>query len=85
MLRVLVTGASGFIGHHLVSLLRSEGYWVRGVDVNPPLKKWGGSLKRPSRTASSAHIHGYSNRSDSLHVNSALSRTFPSFNVGGNL
>jgi GDP-D-mannose 3',5'-epimerase len=37
MVRVLVTGASGFIGHHLVSFLRNEGYWVRGVDLNPPL------------------------------------------------
>ena len=34
--RVLVTGAGGFIGHHLVSFLRSEGYWVRGVDLKPP-------------------------------------------------
>jgi GDP-D-mannose 3',5'-epimerase len=34
--RVLVTGAGGFIGHHLVSLLKSEGYWVRGVDIKQP-------------------------------------------------
>ena len=34
--RVLVTGAGGFIGHHLVSLLKERGYWVRGVDVHPP-------------------------------------------------
>ena len=31
--RVLVTGASGFIGHHLVKYLRSKGYWVRGADL----------------------------------------------------
>lgn len=31
--RVLVTGAGGFIGHHLVSFLVAKGYWVRGVDV----------------------------------------------------
>jgi len=34
--RVLVSGAGGFIGHHLVSFLRREGYWVRGVDVKHP-------------------------------------------------
>jgi nucleoside-diphosphate-sugar epimerase len=31
--RVLVTGAGGFIGHHLVTHLKKEGYWVRGVDI----------------------------------------------------
>jgi GDP-D-mannose 3', 5'-epimerase len=30
---VLVTGAGGFIGGHLVKLLKKEGYWVRGVDI----------------------------------------------------
>jgi GDP-D-mannose 3', 5'-epimerase len=34
--RVLVTGAGGFIGHHLVSDLVQRGYWVRGVDVKLP-------------------------------------------------
>ncbi|MGO9577760.1 MAG: NAD-dependent epimerase/dehydratase family protein [Terriglobales bacterium] len=33
---VLVTGAGGFIGHHLVSRLKAEGHWVRGVDIKPP-------------------------------------------------
>jgi GDP-D-mannose 3',5'-epimerase len=35
-LRVLVTGAGGFIGHHLVTWLKRRGYWVRGVDTNFP-------------------------------------------------
>ena len=34
--RVLVTGAGGFIGHHLVKHLVEWGYWVRGVDVKEP-------------------------------------------------
>jgi nucleoside-diphosphate-sugar epimerase len=29
----LVLGAGGFIGSHMVRKLRSEGYWVRGVDL----------------------------------------------------
>ena len=34
--KVLVTGAGGFIGHHLVSYLKERGYWVRGVDIKVP-------------------------------------------------
>lgn len=42
--RVLVTGAGGFIGHHLVGYLADRGYWVRGVD-----------LKQPEFASTSAH------------------------------
>src|ERR1700684_2244076 len=34
--RLLVTGAGGFIGHHLVKSLKAEGHWVRGVDLKRP-------------------------------------------------
>jgi GDP-D-mannose 3', 5'-epimerase len=34
--RVLVTGAGGFIGHHLVRRLKAEGCWVRGADLKYP-------------------------------------------------
>jgi GDP-D-mannose 3',5'-epimerase len=34
--RVVVSGAGGFIGHHLVKRLKSEGHWVRGVDIKSP-------------------------------------------------
>jgi len=34
--RVLVTGAGGFIGSHLVDYLKKKGYWVRGVDLKYP-------------------------------------------------
>jgi nucleoside-diphosphate-sugar epimerase len=42
--RVLVTGAGGFIGHHLVKYLVQQGLWVRGVDI-----------KRPEYEESAAH------------------------------
>ncbi|MDX6384710.1 MAG: GDP-D-mannose 3, 5-epimerase, partial [Blastocatellia bacterium] len=35
-IRVLVTGAGGFIGHHLTKYLINRGYWVRGVDIKEP-------------------------------------------------
>jgi nucleoside-diphosphate-sugar epimerase len=34
--RILVTGAGGFIGHHLIKYLTSRGYSVRGVDIKYP-------------------------------------------------
>lgn len=34
--KILVTGAGGFIGHHLVKRLKSEGCWVRGADIKLP-------------------------------------------------
>lgn len=36
MKNILVTGAGGFIGHHLVKRLVNEGYYVRGVDIKYP-------------------------------------------------
>jgi nucleoside-diphosphate-sugar epimerase len=36
MKRALVLGAGGFIGSHMVKRLKSEGYWVRGVDLKAP-------------------------------------------------
>jgi GDP-D-mannose 3',5'-epimerase len=34
--RILVTGAGGFIGHHLTKYLVEHGHWVRGVDIKEP-------------------------------------------------
>ena len=34
--KVLVTGAGGFIGHHLTKYLVNRGYFVRGVDIKEP-------------------------------------------------
>lgn len=36
MQRVLVTGAGGFIGNHMVRYLKDRGCWVRGVDIKEP-------------------------------------------------
>lgn len=36
MKTALVCGAGGFVGGHLVRRLKSEGYWVRGVDLKYP-------------------------------------------------
>ena len=36
MKKALVLGAGGFIGSHMVKRLKSEGYWVRGVDLKNP-------------------------------------------------
>lgn len=36
MKRALVCGAGGFIGSHLATRLKDEGYWVRGVDLKYP-------------------------------------------------
>lgn len=36
MKRVVVCGAGGFIGSHLVEFLDKAGYWIRGVDLKYP-------------------------------------------------
>lgn len=36
MKTALVCGAGGFIGSHMVKRLKSEGYWVKGVDLKFP-------------------------------------------------
>ena len=36
MSKILVTGAGGFIGHHLVKRLKADGHFVRGIDIKYP-------------------------------------------------
>lgn len=43
MRRVLVTGSTGFIGGHLTKRLKEDGYWVRGVDIQP-VREWDTSV-----------------------------------------
>jgi len=31
--KMLISGAGGFIGSHLVTYLKQKGYWVCGVDM----------------------------------------------------
>ena len=35
-MKILVTGAGGFIGSHVGKFLKQQGYWVRGVDIKAP-------------------------------------------------
>ena len=35
-MEIVVCGAGGFIGHHLVSFLKGQGHWVKGVDIKLP-------------------------------------------------
>lgn len=35
-MNILVTGAGGFIGNHLVTALKAQGHYVRGVDIKHP-------------------------------------------------
>ncbi len=60
--RVLVTGAGGFIGHHLVRYLKAEGCVVRGADlVEPEFEPTAadefliGDLRRPEACAAAVH------------------------------
>ncbi|MBN1353355.1 MAG: NAD-dependent epimerase/dehydratase family protein [Candidatus Omnitrophica bacterium] len=36
MKKILVTGAGGFVGQHLVKFLKKKNYWVKGVDIKTP-------------------------------------------------
>ena len=36
MKKAIVLGGGGFIGNHLIQRLKSEGFWVRGVDLKFP-------------------------------------------------
>ena len=59
--KALVCGAGGFIGSHMVKKLRSEGYWVRGVD-----------LKRPEISKTQAHEFIQGDRRDVAFVRRVL-------------
>lgn len=48
MKKVLVTGAGGFIGTHLVRRLVKDGHWVRGIDLKRP--EWSESPAQEFRT-----------------------------------
>lgn len=36
MKKIVVLGAGGFIGSHMVKRLKAEGHWVRGIDLKMP-------------------------------------------------
>jgi nucleoside-diphosphate-sugar epimerase len=61
----LVLGAGGFIGSHLVTKLRKEGFWVRGVD-----------LKLPEYSKTKAHDFVVGDLRDPYIVDKVLDRPF---------
>ena len=68
MKRALVLGAGGFIGSHMVRRLKSEGFWVRGVD-----------LKAPEFSSSEADEFFFYDLRVQLSVNDALTLDSPDF------
>jgi nucleoside-diphosphate-sugar epimerase len=65
MTTALVCGAGGFIGSHLVKLLRRQGIWVRGVD-----------LKRPEYAESEAHDFLLGDLRDPMFCREVVDRRF---------
>jgi nucleoside-diphosphate-sugar epimerase len=65
MKSALVLGAGGFIGAHMVRRLKSQGFWVRGVD-----------LKRPDFRASAADELIVADLRDPLLCHGAFDRPF---------
>ena len=60
--KVLVTGAKGFIGSHLVNHLKQQGYWVRAVDITDKCflitkedEFWSLNLKNPLQAITACH------------------------------
>ena len=38
MKKIMITGCSGFIGHHLIKVCQDKGWFVVGVDKRPIMK-----------------------------------------------
>lgn len=68
--KILIAGAGGFIGHHLVKFLKERNYWVRGIDIKYPefesspadefqlfdLRRWENCLKATSGIEQVYHL-----------------------------
>jgi nucleoside-diphosphate-sugar epimerase len=74
MKKALVLGAGGFIGGHLVTRLKNEGYWVRGVDIKEhEYKKTDADeffvldLRVPGNVSTSFTLHGVDNTFDEVY------------------
>ena len=68
MKKVLVLGAGGFIGSHLVKKLKEQGCWVRGVDLKYPEYETSGAddfvirdLRDPRNVESVIKLEAYNN------------------------
>jgi GDP-D-mannose 3',5'-epimerase len=74
MKKALVLGAGGFIGGHLVTRLKNEGYWVRGVDIKEhEYKKTDADeffvldLRIPANVSTSFTLHGIDDTFDEVY------------------
>jgi GDP-D-mannose 3',5'-epimerase len=74
MKKALVLGAGGFIGGHLVTCLKNEGYWVRGVDIKEhEYKKTDADeffildLRVPANVSTSFTLHGVDDTFDEVY------------------
>ena len=74
MKKALVLGAGGFIGGHLVTRLKNEGYWVRGVDIKEhEYKKTDADeffvldLRLPVQVSSAFTLHGVDDTFDEVY------------------
>lgn len=74
--RVLVTGAGGFIGHHLTKYLVNRGYWVRGVDIKEP--------EYEATAANEFHLLDLSRAEDCLKATAGIDEVYGlAANMGG--
>ena len=80
-MRLLITGATGFIGGHLVEFLKNEGYQVEGIIRNPKKAGLLESLAIPYRVADITDKHSL-NKAVSSDFDAVINTIAPVTNQG---